>query len=140
MPYLLLLVDLLVSLGSLLIRFFTLTRGLLLSIISLIKAYWPKIIAALPAIFYFFIDRIGEALYDMITDYFDSLTQHVQNAPNIPFPTIKTLAEQLGESDPAFVEWLTALRVVEGLSIIGTVATWRYGKDIVMRIIGKLAF
>lgn len=139
MAYLLVILEFLAALGPLLIRLFTLTRGLLLSIISLIKAYWPKIMAALPAIFYFFIDRIGEALYDMVSDFLNTLSDHIDQAPVTPFPTITTLSEALGSSDPVFVEWLTALRVVEGLSIIGTVAAWRFGKDVVSRILGKLA-
>jgi len=140
MPLLVAIYEALVGLGALVVRAFFLLRGLFAPIVALIKAYWPKIIAALPAIFYFLIDRLFEAFYDVITDAFDTFTHKIEDAPQIPFPTITTLAEQLGNSDPLLVEYLQALRVVEGLSIIGTVAVWRYGKDIVMKVLGKLFF
>jgi hypothetical protein len=121
------------------IRIFTLLRTFFAGISKLIASYWPKIVSALPAIFMFFIDHIMEAMDNWLADGMDKIAEKIDSAETLPFPSIPTLSSVYYSVDPELLQWLEAFRVGESLGVVSSVVAWKYGKDIVSRIIGKIS-
>ena len=138
MPLIASIVSLFVLVLSYIVRAFTLTRGLLLAFTKLVASYWPKILAAIPALIYLFIDHLEEKLADFAADAINNnLTPAVNEIPSIPFPDIPSLASAYYAIDPTILQWLQAFRVSESLAIIGSVVAWKMGQPLAMRVIGK---
>lgn len=139
MPALAAIIEAILAVFPFIVRAFTLIRSFFVGLSKLVASYWPKVIAALPAIVAFFIDHILEAFFKWTEEVFNDLADKADSAQTLPFPSIPTLASAYYAVDPELLQWMEAFRVSESVSVIASVAAWKYGKDIVARIIGKIS-
>lgn len=132
------LVDAIIGLFGFIVSFARVLISAMGNLPALLSKFWVYAVSLLPVIFTCAYDKFGDFFINLIANGIESMTNKVDSIPDIPFPSIPTLADSYNALDPLIRGYLNMFRLPEAFSIISVVVVWRLGLSITSKIFGRM--